>query len=176
MAITATALLLASVRVADTSRPTEQWLQQPYIDAQAQKMADAKGNLLTGPSEPMKERVKPLNLKTHPWRALSNAFIRSNSSYWAPKGYIFQKSVKADMDHDGRVDVVEFVENGKQGAIRIAYAARGKASRIIACEEQVWSGAGLFSAGDAVMINYPESRLYFLFQRGDEMRARFFGD
>jgi hypothetical protein len=176
MTIAATTVLLAVAQVAYTLRPMEQWLQQPYIDAQAQQSANAKGNLLTGPSELMVERVAPLNPKTHPWRPVSDAFIRSASGYWAPKDYRFHKSVDADMDRDGRPDLVELVENGKQGAIRITYGARGKASRIVACEEQLWSGAGLFSAGNAVMINYPESRLYFLFQRGDEMRARFIGD
>lgn len=146
MAITATTLLLAVAQVSYASRPMEQWLQQPYIDAQAQQSANAKGTLLTGPSEPMVERVAPLNPKTHPWRPVSEAFIRSASGYWAPKGYRFHKSVNADMDDDGRPDLVELVENGKQGAIRNTYGGRGKASRIVACEQQMWSGAGLFSA------------------------------
>ena len=172
MAITATTLLLAVTQVSYASRPVEQWLQQPYIDAQAQQSANAKGNLLTGPSEPMVERVAPLNPKTHPWRPVSDAFIRSASGYWAPKGYRFHKSVNAD----GRPGLVELVKNGKQGAIRNTYGGRGKDSRIVACEQQMWSWAGLFSAGNAVMIKYPESRIYFLFQRRDEMCARFIGD
>ena len=178
MTIALSLLLAATMPQTASARPDEAELRQPDIDARAQKYAaTTTERFLQGRWEPLTSTQKPMDPRRHPWRPLTDAYIRATQGYWAPEGYVYRKSAQADLDRDGRSDTVELVENGKQGAIRIRYGAPGKAARIVSCGDQQWSGEALFPAGrHAVMVNYPESRVYFLFQKNDAVRAIFVGD
>lgn len=107
------------------------------------------------------------------WRTVSNDELRRRSSYGAPRGYLFRRSVSVDLDHDGRADVVEMVERPRQMALRVAYGGR---DRVVVANIHAgrWTDQGLFAAGrDAVMVNLPETGAYFLFQRGRDLRIEY---
>lgn len=81
------------------------------------------------------------------------------------------------MDGDGRPDLVEMVEWKGRRALKLSYGVPGKRPRLIAPALGTWSGEGVFQAGpNAVMVNYPESRILFLFEVNGRTRARFVGD
>jgi hypothetical protein len=158
---------------------TKDYTQQPVIDAEARITAARAGarDWRTVRGEPLRDRDARRAGPRARWVAVSDALILANSAYHAPKGYRFAKSAQADLDRDGRLDTVELVENGRGGALRITYGDRKKPFRIVGRGEGRWSGEGLYPAGrHAVMINYPESRLFFLFERGGTVFAEFVGD
>ncbi|SOB79436.1 hypothetical protein SAMN06297144_0548 [Sphingomonas guangdongensis] len=101
--------------------------------------------------------------------------VRANSGYSAPLNYRYSTTVTVDLDKDGRTDQADFVDNGKQGAIRIRFG-NGRV-RIFAKGKRRIYGEGLFAVGQhAIMVNYPESSIVFMFMHSDEMRAIFEGE
>lgn len=111
------------------------------------------------------------------WRPVSDASMRARSGYACGPTYRFARSAAADLDGDGRADLVQLVERGRERALKVTYARRGKRPRLVSPGEGGWSSEGLFAAGPrAVMLNYPESRVFFLFEREGRLRARFVGD
>lgn len=158
--------------------PLRPGAMQEHFDRDAEKMAAQIGDAYeAGRSEPLLSGVPALDERRHQWRVVTDAELRARSGYWTPGGYRFHRSATADLDRDGRPDRVDMVENDRQKALRITYAAAGKAPHIVARAEGRWSDQGLFPAGDhGVMVNYPESRVYFLFEQAGRVRAVFMGD
>ena len=73
------------------------------------------------------------------------------------------------------MDRAEFVDNGKQGAIRVRFG-NGKVQIFAKGKRRIY-GEGLFAVGqNALMINYPESRTVFMYIKRGKMLAVFDGD
>lgn len=158
-------------------RPGPHDPHQSSMDADAERMAsrldpdvaDERGEVLTTP------RSLPRMRST--WRPVTDEEMRHRSGYYAPPGYRFRRSARTDFDRDGRLDRIEMVESGRQRALRITYAAAGKAPRIVSRGTGTWIDQGLFPVGrHAVMVNHPESSVVILFERASVMRAVFLGD
>lgn len=174
----AIALMLAQASASDRPEPAEPGGKQALYDNEAAAMAAGiHGDFSKEPGEALRARGKTLDARRFPWRTVTDQDMRNRSGYWAPVGYRFHRAARADLDRDGKLDTVEMIENSRQQALRITYGGSKKPQRIVAQAEGRWSDQGIFTAGrNAVMINYPESRVYFLFQRGAEVRAKFIGD
>jgi len=159
-------------------RPTASDPHQATFDADAARMSRGiRGDVSSERGEPLVSRVPLLDPMTHPWRLVTDDEMRGRSGYWAPSGYAFHRSARADMDHDGKPDRVDFVTNGEQGGLRVTYAAKGKPARIVLRTSSMWGDEAIFPAGpNGVLINQPESNVFFVYQRGDKVRAKFFGD
>lgn len=172
-------LMIASGQTTGSSgsEPMERGRHQAYHDeAAAHRAQTACGVAARVPGEPLPSSVRNIAPPARRWQVVTDADLRARSGYWAPPGYRYHRSVRIDLDLDGRSDVVEMVEHDRQMALRISYGGR-PVSRIVARHEGYWTDQGLFAAGrDAVMVNFPESRVYFIFQRGGDIRAEFIGD
>ena len=162
----AAGILLAQVAAAP---PT---FTQPLFDTDAARTAERAG------STPFASREgEAVNVDTSPkaWKPVTDEMVRKNSGYTAPPEYRYHLSAVADLDSDGQNDTAEFVDNGSQGAIRIRFG--GGSTRILSTGRRRIYGEGLFAAGrSAIMINYPESSVVFLFMRGKQIRAIFEGE
>lgn len=109
------------------------------------------------------------------WKPVTDALVRAHSGYTAPAGYRYATAASADLDRDGRADRVDFLDDGRNGAIRIRFG-NGTTRLVMQGKRRIW-GEGLFAAGPhAVMINYPESSIVFLHMTGREIRAVFVGE
>ena len=170
------ALLAQAAEVA--WHPTESGPHQATFDDDAARMSRrVRGDVSKEPGEPLKSHAPLLDPATHPWRPVTDEEMRLRSGYWAPSDYKFHRSAWADMDHDGKPDLVEFVTNGEQGGLRVSYAAKGRPVRIVLRTSTIWGGESIFPAGpNGVLITRPESNAYFVYQRGEDVRAKFFGD
>ncbi len=159
-------------------RPSQADPHQATFDADAARASrKIRGNVSKDKGEPLKSEVPILDPIEHPWRSTTDAEMRARSSYWAPVGYRYHRSARADLDHDGKPDLVEFVTNGVQSGLRITYAATRKPPRIVARTKDNWTDEAIYPAGpNGVLINQPETNVYYVYQRGNEMRAKFFGD
>ncbi|WP_375271359.1 hypothetical protein [Sphingomonas sp.] len=159
-------------------RPGPSDMHQSSMDADAERMARrVRGDISTGPSEPLPSRVSGAVASVRGWRPITDAEMRECSGYYAPVGYHFRRMARTDLDRDGRADVIEMVTDERRGGLRVTYGARVKPPRLIARFDKPWCDQALLAAGPhAVMINQPEVNVYFVFQRGDAMRAHFVGD
>jgi hypothetical protein len=151
--------------------------QSIHDDAAARVAASMRGFFRARRGEAVESRAAhrsdPLS---QGWRTIGDEELRRRSSYSAPTGYRFHRRASVDLDHDGRADVVEMVERSGQMALRITY---GRGGRVVVANAHRgrWADQGLFAAGaDAVMVNFPESGAYFLFQQGGELRIEYAGD
>ncbi|GEM72668.1 hypothetical protein SAQ01S_24340 [Sphingomonas aquatilis NBRC 16722] len=151
--------------------------QAVHDDAAARVAASMRGFFRARRGEAVESRAAhrsdPLS---QGWRTIGDEELRRRSSYSAPTGYRFHRRASVDLDHDGRADVVEMVERSGQMALRITY---GRGGRVVVANAHRgrWTDQGLFAAGaDAVMVNFPESGAYFLFQREGKLRIEYAGD
>jgi hypothetical protein len=151
--------------------------QAAFDDDAARMSRGVRGDVSKDLGEPLAPHVPQLDPTTHPWRSVTDGEMRARSGYWVLSDYKFHRSVWADMDHDGKPDLVEFVTNGEQGGLHVTYAAEGKPVRIVLRTATMWGDEAIFPAGpNGVLINQPESNAYFVYQRGEDVRAKFFGD
>lgn len=151
--------------------------QRSHDDAAARIAASMHGNLRPHTSVATDSHtVTGSDRRLQGWRPVTNEDLRRRSSHHAPKGYRFRRAATVDFDHDGRADVVEMVERSGRMALRIAYGSGGP--KVLAnIRDGRWTDQGLFAAGDdAVMVNFPESGAYFLFQRGRQLRIQYGDD
>lgn len=145
---------------------------QPSFDAIARRAAEraASGRFEGDGSQVVREDSASAD-----WHSVTDALVRANSGYSAPPNYRYALSAKADLDKDGRMDRAEFVDNGKQGAIRVRFG-NGKVQIFAKGKRRIY-GEGLFAVGqNALMINYPESRTVFMYIKRGKMLAVFDGD
>lgn len=151
--------------------------QALYDNEAAAVAAGIDGNFADEPGEALRSSVKALDVRRFPWRRVTDQDMQQRSSYWAPVGYRYHRSARVDLNRDGKLDTIEMVENGRHQALRITYGGSKNRQRIVAQAKGKWTDQSIYAAGpNAVMINYPESRFYFLFQRGDAIRAKFIAD
>lgn len=177
MFTTGLALMVLHAAMAMTVQQDAGLKQEMFDQGARETAARATPASIAEGAEPLMSHGEALDPAAHPWRPTSDDDMRGRSSYWSPQGYRFHRSARADLDRDGRSDLVEFVENGQQRGLRIIYGLEGKPSRVIAQDDGGWSDQGVFPAGpNAVMINYPESTAFFLFERRGKMMARYLGD
>ncbi len=115
--------------------------------------------------------------KRQAWIETPAAAIAEVHAYPAPKGYRYHTSARADLDRDGRPDLVQLVDNGREGAIRITYGDPRKAARLVQRGGRYLSGQGIYAAGrNAVLVQFPESSMVFVFERGGRVFGDFGGD
>ncbi|MGP7795589.1 hypothetical protein [Sphingomonas sp. CLY1604] len=150
--------------------------QAYHDDAAAKITSSMRGRFEARGSDPTESRgVTRSDSQRLGWRVPTDEDLRRRSSYRAPRGYRFHRSASVDLDHDGRADLVEMLERSRQTALRISYGSG--AVVITNVRSGRWTDQGLFAAGvDAVMVNFPESGAYFLFQRGAAIRLRYLGE
>ncbi len=171
-------ILFATVQATVSPRPASQTLdhgQAHYDESAARLAAGMRGKFRERQGGPLPSRRFDSDRDRRSWREVTDADLRERSSYPAPLDYRHHRSVRVDLDHDGRPDVVEMVERARQFALRISYGD-GR-SRLTARHDGRWTDQGLFAAGlDAVLVNFPESAAYFLFQREGALRVEYLGD
>lgn len=158
-------------------RPGPSDIHQSVMDVEAIKTAARiRGDVTRGPSEPLATEDPAVSLSTS-WRPITDEEMRASTGYYAPPGYRFHRSARTDLDRDGKDDLIEMVTNGREGGLRITYAANGKHRIIIPNENANWSNQAIVAAGPhAFMIQQPEANFFIVFQRGPSFRVRFFGD
>ena len=158
------------------AQPQPDYTQQAVIDREAAREAARAGrqDWRTARGEPVTDRFVGAR---GPWSRVGDAAMRGLGGYTAPPGYRYHTAATADLDRDGRPDRVELVTNGAQNAVRITYGARGKQARMVERTSGPVSGASLFPAGrHAVMFNYPEVGVAYLFERRGRLLMQNHGD
>lgn len=158
-------------------RPSKEGPHQSTFDADALRMAKTvKGDFSREHGEPLRSSIPNNGAKEVVWHRVTDAGMRSRSGYWAPVGYQYHRAARADLDRDGKIDLVEMVESSDSRALKITYGGK-RPTRFVGRHKGKWVDQALVAAGpNAVLINNPESNLYFVYQRGSEMRAKFIGD
>lgn len=147
-----------------------------HDDAAARLAASMHGYFRARESVVIESRAATRTPRGKCWRTMTDEELRRRTSYRAPRGYRFRRAVSVDLNHDGSADVVEMVERDHRMALRIAYGGGGR-TVLANVHDGRWTDQGLFAAGvDAVMVNFPESGAYFLFQQGRDLRVEYVSD
>lgn len=151
---------------------------QAFHDEAAARIASSMHGRLRAERSEVVESHSPAKPGARPpgWRTPTDEQLRRRSGYPTPRGYRFHRSVRVDLDHDGRTDIVEMVERPGSTALRVSYGGGGP-TLVANVRVGRWTDQGLFAAGaDAVMVNFPESSPYFMYQQRGQLRISYAGD